>query len=607
MTTATTRPLRKCEGRTEIQNDICVEGYSNCGGAPHIKSKLPHRKPLSRYPLQINNGNISRYVRSWQTHMSRKELQRYFHALHGNGAQNIVMKLTENPPMLKQADKESFVVWTMEWKSWSKTKGILHVTIDTAEEAGAPRSAAFTNATPEEKSQGLVYLCAGIENADLKDLVASAESGPEGYSLLRAELLQGIPLQPVLARMVKSLTFAPGEMAITEFRLKFRRYVTYMRPPPEDSIMTEIFIDAITRQAGTLLEDCITVTYSLHDGTDFDAWSIHLARIATERLNRRLPSQQEEDAMMQADISHKTQEHGDDRRPRGRRQRHRSQRGNYNRDYGREQEVDHEMDDEEVEKPSLRYTAHYQECIDGGYCKSLPDALEAYRAIPNRKAAEDMAEAIQWFLDHFDQIQTAYSGNADDVDAEGNVDACSNADNAANSNDAQNGSYLDEDNSDAESVGEAGFAAMLSLNAQFEPPPPSPPPSPTPDDDDDNTLRTPPSAITTLSSRGAQRDSHAMTGAHRGCQSGMHSTSDEDAKHKGFEDDNVDWFDEGRSRTASPTLSDDLQNAKQNATIFDAVATLADLCQSCHPPANTESLHNVQPKPSACPIESKGT
>jgi len=251
-----------------------------------------------------------------------RELNRLYHALHGNGSTNksITKKMdVTNIPILKIMDTtaEAFVLWTIDLRAWCKIQLIEDLVLNRALRAEdpngiSPNLGVYKN-TPSDLAEGLRYLCAAIEDVDLQngvstnglvmndvldaeikraanadpveqpDLTAGATTakGHLGFDWLKEEFLQGAQIQPIMQDILDNLTLCPTK-GIVSFKAKFKKIAECLDPPMPQAILSQKFNTSILRGTGTLYQNCITSASGSADKSDFKAYSMLLTRLIQE-------------------------------------------------------------------------------------------------------------------------------------------------------------------------------------------------------------------------------------------------------------------------------------------------------------------------------------
>ena len=251
-----------------------------------------------------------------------RELNRLYHALHGNGSTNksITKKMdVTNIPILKSTDTtaEAFVLWTIDLRAWCKIQLIEDLVLNRSLRLDAPNGVSpnlgtYKN-TASDLAEGLRYLCAAIEDVDLQNGVstnglvmndvleaeikraANADpverpdlsvgttnpKGHLGFDWLKEEFLQGAQIQPIMQDILDNLELCPTK-GIVSFKAKFKKIADCLDPPMPPAILSQKFNTSITRGTGSLYQNCITSASGSANKTDFKAYSMLLTRLIQE-------------------------------------------------------------------------------------------------------------------------------------------------------------------------------------------------------------------------------------------------------------------------------------------------------------------------------------
>lgn len=139
----------------------------------------------------------------------------------------------------------------------------------------------------EEKREGLLYLAAAIEDADLGAIAAKqgAGSGPTGFTYLQNEFLQGTQMQPVLGQLLDKQLLYNNQSVVT-FKQRFCKLAAALDPQPADAILCQKFIIAVTRQTEGFYSDCISSASANSDMSDFGQFSRLLTKLCAQKVSR---------------------------------------------------------------------------------------------------------------------------------------------------------------------------------------------------------------------------------------------------------------------------------------------------------------------------------
>ena len=210
-----------------------------------------------------------------------REHNRLMHALHGNGTRLVERMYDGDIPKLKKtdADASSFLNWSLDLAAWCAINGSTLYII-----GPLPRPA---DADAAKQADGLRYLCACLEDPDMRSAVAAEArgSGPRGYDFLKAEYLQGQAEQPIFQGMLDKMAMKPGENP-TAFKIKWRKIANALNPQPAERILSEKFMHAISRDTKEHYEACVTAASGSADLNDFNALSAKLAQLCSLKNGR---------------------------------------------------------------------------------------------------------------------------------------------------------------------------------------------------------------------------------------------------------------------------------------------------------------------------------
>ena len=284
------------------------------------KSRLTKPVQGTGHPKIPYGENIELTYHGYTWAVPIRELNRLYHALHGNGTTNksITKKMdVTNIPILKSTDTtaEKFVLWTIDLRAWCKINLIeglvLNRVLAAPHPAGtSPNLGEYLNSAGD-LAEGLRYLCAAIEDIDLQNGVSTnglimsdvlateirtaATEGRDpnmsvqytnakghlGFDWLEEEFLQGAQIQPIMQDILDSLELCPTK-GIVSFKAKFKKIADCLEPPMPPAILSQKFNTSILRGTGSLYQNCITSASSGASKTDFKAYSMLLCRLIQE-------------------------------------------------------------------------------------------------------------------------------------------------------------------------------------------------------------------------------------------------------------------------------------------------------------------------------------
>ena len=194
--------------------------------------------------------------------------------------------------MLSSTDitAEAFVLWTIDFRAWTRIMLIEDVVLERKlseppEEGDSPNMGTYAN-TASDLAEGLRFLCAAIEDTDLKNGVSTnghimndvldvelalaaaegrhpdhsvARTNPKGhlgFDWLKDEFLQGAQIQPIMSEILDSLKLCPTK-GIVPFKSRFTKISGCIDPPVPPAILSQKFNNAIIRGTGHLYQNCI--------------------------------------------------------------------------------------------------------------------------------------------------------------------------------------------------------------------------------------------------------------------------------------------------------------------------------------------------------------
>ena len=250
--------------------------HAEVSAAVVLMALLLSESQHSSVGMQTVGRAVLPYERTW--HVSHREHNRLMHALHGNG---ILKKIYTNGMPLLSKDSSSpsdYIHWSIALRSWTVQAGIMSLVIGPLPD----------DVEDDDKAEGLRYLCAAIENQDMKSEVASqgaANGAPAGLAWLEREFLQGVAKQPALHDMFNSMSLQPKENIVT-FKSRFAKISRELDPRPSANILCSTFAKAIKQHTGSLYDDCISSASAANDQTDFDTFSALLVKLCTQKRSR---------------------------------------------------------------------------------------------------------------------------------------------------------------------------------------------------------------------------------------------------------------------------------------------------------------------------------
>ena len=255
-------------------------------GSSTLCNEIFQPYPMSPFffPFSANNDldikiigiKGQKWAENWA--VSHKAWNALMHALHGNG---VIGKLyTEGMPRLdKNITQESFISWFLDFRGWARGQGLYEHIFD--------RMGASPNDRQEEEAEGLRYLCAAINDHDLRTTVGdnAIGSGIKGFQYLKDLILQGAAIQPTIQAILDNLSMKGDQTAIS-FKIKFDKYVASLDPRPADRILSTKFANAVLRHTGSMYESCVNAAGAQSNGDNYFAYATLLTRLITEHQNR---------------------------------------------------------------------------------------------------------------------------------------------------------------------------------------------------------------------------------------------------------------------------------------------------------------------------------
>ena len=155
------------------------------------------------------------------------------------------------PPLAKDATTaEQFILWLIDFRGWCKINGA----------QGAIIGPLPQNISDDDRDEGLQYLCAAVEDKNLKHAVAArggAGGAPDALDWLQREFLQGVEFQPSLNAILDNMSLGSKE-SLVAFKARFMKISDEIQPALPDAILCQKINIAIKRHSGSSLDDCIT-------------------------------------------------------------------------------------------------------------------------------------------------------------------------------------------------------------------------------------------------------------------------------------------------------------------------------------------------------------
>ena len=227
-------------------------------------------------------------VPEWAT--SRKARNKLAHATNGNTT--IVKRVyLEGAPLLAkgETDLKKFLLWTIDLRAFCETMGLTEWVIGPA--PAAPTDAAALATHRERLAEGLRYLCAMVADSNLKAGIAlnAGGSGVVGYQYLSDEFLQGRSVQSQYLQMLQNMRLQAHDSVVV-FRNQWQKTVSQLRPPPDASILCEMFAQSVTLDTGTFYDACIDQDLSRADANVYTRKVTQLCQKRKDRVDQKTRS-----------------------------------------------------------------------------------------------------------------------------------------------------------------------------------------------------------------------------------------------------------------------------------------------------------------------------
>ena len=224
----------------------------------------------------------------WAT--SRKARNKLAHATNGNTT--IVKRVyLEGAPILAkgETDLKRFLLWSIDLRAFCETMGLTQWVIGPA--PAAPTEAAALATHREKLAEGLRYLCAMVADSNLKAGIAlnAGGSGVEGYQYLAEEFLQGRSVQSQYLQMLREMRLQMNDSVVV-FRNQWQKTVSQLRPPPDASILCEMFAQSVTMDTGTFYDACIDQDLSRADVGIYTRKVTQLCQKRKDRADQKVRS-----------------------------------------------------------------------------------------------------------------------------------------------------------------------------------------------------------------------------------------------------------------------------------------------------------------------------
>lgn len=267
-----------------------VKPITRASGASEVKPPRPGNAPLKTQSITkvMVAETLLQLQCSYIWAIPITERQRLYHAIHGNGGSNpLVSKIsTEGLPKLRAnaQSAEEFIEWELNLRGWCSINGCDSYVLGPAP-APPPATEKEKMAEHVEKlALGLRYVCAALENPDLKSAVAinGKGNGPEAFKFLQNEFLQGTELQPALNLIIDSLRLKPGENPVPH-KARFQKFVAHLDPKPHANILCAKYAKSITGETNNFYDDCVTSAQAVDQGqSNFNKYAALLTQLCSQ-------------------------------------------------------------------------------------------------------------------------------------------------------------------------------------------------------------------------------------------------------------------------------------------------------------------------------------
>ena len=136
----------------------------------------------------------------------------------------------------------------------------------------------------EKLAEGLRYLCGMCQDPNLKATIAlnANGKGTVGYAYLVEEFLQGRPVQSRYLAMLHGMALNRSESVVL-FRNKWQKVVSQLSPKPDDTILCEMFANAVTMKTGSFYDTCLDQKLPRDN---FKVYTQTLTQLCQERKDR---------------------------------------------------------------------------------------------------------------------------------------------------------------------------------------------------------------------------------------------------------------------------------------------------------------------------------
>ena len=163
---------------------------------------------------------------------THKMLNKLFHIIYGNTAKLISKLTVDGMPKLAAdcQDPETFLSWYLDYRGWTAIQGVtMYIIGPLPPRPGLDPADLGPRASWDGKvAEGLRYLCAALQDSDLKANVAcnatraldGVANGPTGYAFLKQSMLQGTAEGPAIQQVLDGLRYKIDN-SIVSFQSRF--------------------------------------------------------------------------------------------------------------------------------------------------------------------------------------------------------------------------------------------------------------------------------------------------------------------------------------------------------------------------------------------------
>ena len=228
---------------------------------------------------------------------THKMLNKLFHIIYGNTAKLISKLTVDGMPKLAAdcQDPETFLSWYLDYRGWTAIQGVtMYIIGPLPPRPGLDPADLGPRASWDGKvAEGLRYLCAALQDSDLKANVAcnatraldGVANGPTGYAFLKQSMLQGTAEGPAIQQVLDGLRYKIDN-SIVSFQSRFTKFANALHPRPAEDILCQKYIMAITGETGATFDAEVTTTIAVDDQTDFNQFAGKLTKLISQKSHR---------------------------------------------------------------------------------------------------------------------------------------------------------------------------------------------------------------------------------------------------------------------------------------------------------------------------------